>query len=626
MKQRGSTKSVETSSGKLRIGDHWNAITIIALSQSNPLKAVAEFVENSIDAHARNITITRGKEHGQHYLRILDDGDGVPRNDAGMPDFKYVATHICDSIKRRMKEQGATGLQGEFGIGLLSFWTVGEEMSLTSTGADGHAYQMRMRKGDSGYSVRRTGKLIVECGTELKIWPLLAGIRQFSGEKIQWYLASELRDRIRKSSVQIRIVDHTARTELKVEPRQFTGRLLHQLPRIVSAAGEVYVELYLDEPNPANGIGLYRSGTRVLERITELDTFARQPWTSGYVQGIIDAPFINLTPGSRLGVVRDDAFAVFSESLAPLEAALSAIIEEQRRAEEEQTNRSTLLSIQKAFREALLLLPEEEYDWFNVRAGSDSRLRRRPQATGGNTPGLLQQAAAGDTCGADSASDLPAAAASSLEDAATPDERAEQKEFFEFAGPLFSIRVAPTVCVMAVGSSRAFRVIARDRERRLVDSQLSFHWQVADGGGTIDPCDQQIVTFTAPPEPCLTKIQVAVSQNAVTCTAEALITVTDSLLPKKTSWNEHQGLPGYTYQKAPGDLWRSRYDAEQNVIVINNGHRDFVYASRNKSVKLRYICRLFAKELVYKNFPGYSPDQLLERMIELSLYTEEHLR
>ena len=46
--------------GKLRIGDDWNAIRIIALSQSNPLKAIAEFVENSIDAHASTITITRG--------------------------------------------------------------------------------------------------------------------------------------------------------------------------------------------------------------------------------------------------------------------------------------------------------------------------------------------------------------------------------------------------------------------------------------------------------------------------------------------------------------------------------------------------------------------------------------
>jgi hypothetical protein len=54
--------------GKLKIGDDWNAIRIIALSQSNPLKAVAEFVENSIDAHAKSITITRGRERGAHYL------------------------------------------------------------------------------------------------------------------------------------------------------------------------------------------------------------------------------------------------------------------------------------------------------------------------------------------------------------------------------------------------------------------------------------------------------------------------------------------------------------------------------------------------------------------------------
>jgi hypothetical protein len=73
-----AAKTRERTRGKLKIGDDWNAITIIALSQSNPLKAIAELVENSIDAKARAATITRGREHGRHFLAIRDDGEGVP--------------------------------------------------------------------------------------------------------------------------------------------------------------------------------------------------------------------------------------------------------------------------------------------------------------------------------------------------------------------------------------------------------------------------------------------------------------------------------------------------------------------------------------------------------------------
>src|SRR5207249_3379897 len=152
-----------------------NAITIIALSQQNPLKALAEFVENSIDASARNVTIIRGREGGQHYLRITDDGSGIPRDDRGLPNFQYVATHICDSIKRQLKGQGAQGLQGEYGIGLLSFWTVGEQLLLSSPGADGRTYQMRMSKGEPRYEVNQRGVLFADRGTELTIRPLLPG-------------------------------------------------------------------------------------------------------------------------------------------------------------------------------------------------------------------------------------------------------------------------------------------------------------------------------------------------------------------------------------------------------------------------------------------------------------------
>ncbi len=592
------------ATGKLRIGDDWNAINIIALSQSNPLKAVAEFVENSIDANARHVTITRGREKGETYLRIRDDGNGIPVDDEGKPNFRYVATHICDSIKRQLKADGARGIQGEFGIGLLSFWTVGKNLTMTTAGADGKTYQMQMQKGSPNYSLSAKRTLLFpDAGTELMIKPLLSGVRQLNGDKMQWYLASELRDRIRHSGVQVKIVDRTARKEYKVEPRQFSGRLLHELPPAGTADGEIYTELYLAEQDAAHAVGLYRAGTRVLANIAELDAFAREPWTGGYLQGIVDAPFLNLTPGTRTGVIQDDRLERFINALHEVEAALVRTIAEQRRAEDERASRKMLNTIRKAFREALLALPAEEYDWFDIR-------ERRPGRDAG-APGTDEPMAVDEEAGAANA------AASST----------AQKQFFEYAGPLFSVRVSPQSSVVPVGESRSYRAVARDRSRIVVEHDVSFEWRIAEGEGRLENERAEIVTFIAPAQPGLTRVAVTAMQGDIVCEGEGMVTVTDSLLPEmKGPADGRQGLPGYTFRKAPGELWRSRYDAEQNVIVINNGHRDFVFASRNRSLKLRYICRLFAKEMVQRNFPGYSSDELLERMIELSLYTEENLR
>ena len=323
--RRVTTRRRKENGGKLRIGDTWNAITIIALSQSNPLKAIAEFVENSIDAGAKNITILRGKEQKEIYLKVVDDGDGIPLDENGNPDFAYVATHICDSIKRRLKEKGIEGIQGEFGIGLLSFWTVGERLTLCSAGNDGTVYQMELRKNDPGYSITKRKLLFTRPGTELKIRPLLSGIRQLSGDKIQNYLASELRDRIRNAGVNIRIIDRLSRKELDVRPRQFEGRLLHDIDPLQTTGGEIYLELYLTSQSDSNRVGLYRSGIRVLESVTDLADFNRDPWNSGCLQGIIDVPFLQLTPGTRGGIVLDDSYDIFREMTIALEHELSSI-------------------------------------------------------------------------------------------------------------------------------------------------------------------------------------------------------------------------------------------------------------------------------------------------------------
>jgi len=437
--------------GRLKIGDDWNAITIIALSQSSPLKAIAELVENSIDAKARTVTITRGREHGRPFLAVRDDGEGVPRDSEGRPDFRYVATHICDSVKRRLKADGTAGLQGEFGIGLLSFWTLGDELTMTSTGADERAYQMVMRKGDPRYSVSPKRTLFGDRGTEVRIAPLLNGIRALSGEKIQWYLAAELRDRIRATGVRINVVDKMARKQYAVEPRQYEGRLLHQLPLLRTPLGDIYVELYLNEPSDRNCVALYRRGTRVIDDLTLLDHFARAPWNLRYLQGHLDASFVSLTPGTRTGIIYDSAYITLCEGLQPLEAKLVEIIDAQRRAEEEQASREQLRAIQRAFREALLALPAEEYDWFDIHARAF-----RPVSNGSEDADRRLQ---------------PKALEEPFPGATEPGED-KRRQFFEFAGPLFSVAISP---VSIKRSARTLAVMRRRREGTISESRISSH-------------------------------------------------------------------------------------------------------------------------------------------------------
>ncbi len=324
---------------------------------------------------------------------------------------------------------------------------------------------------------------------------------------------------------------------------------------------------------------------------------------------MIDAPFLNLTPGSRMGVVHDERLAAFVESLAELEAALDDVIRQQQQAAEERANRDTLKAIQRAFREALLALPEEEYDWFEA-YGVDGRNEsgptagilgcRFPSRRGRRSPTRPSSAASKRNRRSGSFSRSPGRCSA-----------------FAFRRPLARCpwrrrgRFAPSRETAADGkSSRTCASSGRlSKARRAGERRRRNRHAHGPRRTAVDPA-------------CKSAPRRATS----TATAEALVTVTDSLLPERPKSDSRGGLPEYTFEKRPGELWRSRYNVEQNVIVINNGHRDFVYAARNKSLKLRYVCRLFAKELVVHNFPGYSADELLERMIELLLYTEENLR
>jgi hypothetical protein len=305
-----------------------------------------------------------------------------------------------------------------------------------------------------------------------------------------------------------------------------------------------------------------------------------------------------------MGILYDERYDALSRGLEPVETILVQMIEEQRRAAEERASKDILRSIHRAFKEALLVLPTEEYDWFKIPDGKYEARRPHTEAGVG-----MQEQMPGTDVEPEEVEDRP------------------QREFFDFPGPLHKAAISPASCTVRVGESRSFRAVARDRSGRLVEENLTFEWRILDGPGQLSETGTEIVGFQALQDPGLTRLRAIVRQGDIECAAEALVTVTQELLPETSKFSgSRQGLPAYTFDLRPGELWRSRFDETRNLIIINNAHRDFVYAARNRMLKLRYICRLYIKELVLKNFPGLSADQLLERMVELSVYTEEHLK
>jgi hypothetical protein len=182
---------------------------------------------------------------------------------------------------------------------------------------------------------------------------------------------------------------------------------------------------------------------------------------------------------------------------------------------------------------------------------------------------------------------------------------------------------------MAVKTAKTFQLKARDRKRVAIEDGISVKWALKEGLGSITSTSGEIIDFTAYGEPGVEELVAYVTEKDRTILCTAVITITGELFGEHSEGSDlkkgRRGLPGYTYNHCPGELWRSKYDSERGIIIINSGHADFLFASKNNPRKLRYITKLYAKELVLVNFPEADREKLLERMIELQLYAEENL-
>lgn len=442
--------------GKLRIGDEWNAISIIATTQTNPLKAVAELVENSIDAGARKVVIVREKQRGVPVLKVWDDGHGVRLNDKGVPDFEYVATHICDSIKRKLGEAQKKGIQGQFGIGLLGFWCLGAEMAMISkTKGSQQTWQWRMRRESQDYDEPQPYQPGRDhFGVDIIISDLSPVTKNIlTGEKVNKYLSAELRDRIKESGITIQISDRLsgAKRAFTVRPREFTGERIREVTMVpIPPYGEISFELYLNYPAEGDtlNVSISKSGTRVKKSILEIDEFRHAPWDLNRLEGIIDYPRFGLSPGTRENIVPDEHFQKFVEGVRSVEQRILRVVKEKEKDIEEKASQEVLKSIQKAFADAWQDLPEGEYDWFEVRKRG---------------PGLQPP------------TPKPPAEA--------PPVRAKEPAVLQ--APLSHVKIFPKVATVLVNDEKKFTAKPYDAKDRIILSGIKFEWSAPTALGIL---------------------------------------------------------------------------------------------------------------------------------------------
>ncbi|MGH9388516.1 MAG: ATP-binding protein, partial [Vicinamibacteria bacterium] len=353
--------------GQVRVHDPFELIRWLALSQPDPRKALAELVQNSLDANARHIRIVRVREKGVACLKVHDDGEGVipelDRRDA----LLYIATHIGHSRKQSLSPQERLALmtQGQYGIGLLGFWSLGEMLEIRSSLPGQKPYRLILHRNRPEYKLGPLrGKLAFE---ERFTEVVVVGLRKeaamaVGARRAADFLASELRGQLLMRPVEVTVEDRMSRgrspKKLKVKPPRFLGERLEGLGTVaIPGHAPVKLEIYLagDGSNgeSARPLAVYAAGTVVAESFSELSAIGldREPWTDSRLTGMVDFPELHVAPGSRRGVIPDEMAHLFAQALLRVEPLLASILEAKERERAEKLDQNLIRDLQRAFRD-----------------------------------------------------------------------------------------------------------------------------------------------------------------------------------------------------------------------------------------------------------------------------------
>jgi hypothetical protein len=619
---------------KLKPHDSFDLIRLLARTQTDARKAVGELVQNSLDANARRVDVTWFNEKGERCLRVRDDGDGIFPIEDRPAALQRIAQTIGQSHKRSLSiaERREQMVLGKYGIGLLGFWCVARRMEISSRVGGGETWVLRLVEDEPEAEVARARSSRIgdePTFTEITLRGVKDGIaRQIRPPRLQAYLAGELRGQLLQRGVEVRIHDRIARglatKEFVVKPRPYLGAPIQDIPSFeVPGHEDARVELYYVPPDEGRRgtVSLACGGTTVLDDLALVDLTdpeggTRAPWDSGRFEGVIDFPELQVAPGTRRGFAPDEAALDFLLALEALEARLAERVARDEAERAEQRRENLAREIRRVFASVAKHLPQ--YDLFDVRAGDvragDDKAAAATDGRGGNgssskTPGERNGATAGEPLHPAEESGAAEAVVESEAEALEPDE----PRLFP-PGPFASVRIAPPRARIAPGTERRFRAIAADADGRRVERLPSFEWKLEGPGRLAASADEAV--YVAPGEPGEARLTVVATEGSRSAAATARLEIRESIASTRAP-----GIPEPQAVHAPSEPWRSRIRGER--WEFNEGHRDYLAVRDDDARRLRYLCHLFAKEVVLKNFGDPAHAELLERMVEILTHLGE---
>ncbi len=576
------------------------------MSQPDPRKALAELVQNSLDAGARQIRVNRARLRGNPSIRIIDDGDGVIPELERTEALRYIATHIGHSRKRDLTPEQRMQLmtQGQYGIGLLGFWSIGEEMQIRSAVTGQKPMTLSLRRDSPEFEIDFAGGRLPleERWTEVlitNVHPEVVSI--LGGRRVAEYLAAELRGQLLAREVELVIEDRMARGRsqklIPVRPPNFLGERIQGLgPIEVPGYPSIQLEIYFSaDEDGEQALSVYAAGTLVAENFHELANLDldRQPWTDPRLCGLVDFAGFQVSPGTRRRVVPDAAAAGFAEGLAKAALVLERILAEREEQRAARVDRTLLRDLKRAFRDFFSARPEFSMMPLHEK-GSD--VSDRADDWGGT----------GETI---AVSGLPGEPADDVPVQKSPE-----------PGPLYAVAITPTpIRVERLGSRR---VHARpvDLSGRAIRKGVHFEWELdPDVGLLVDvAATGSAATIEAGANVAIGNLSIIASQDEHVARAKRVVEIVEVIKPARSSG----GIPTPKFVHEPGANWRSRM--VDGHWQVNSGHRDWGEVAERPALKLRYVAMLFAKEIVVRSHNDPRLAGPLEQLVDVASYADRN--